>query len=135
MEEQHRHDIAERLRRLRDDSEETNRSVADFVGVGERTVAGWLSPTNPAGISYKNAKKVAELFEADVDWLWRGKAKGDTPDLLGDLSAPVSERLEVLEQNVEKLLGVVETIRAAQVEAELAQDEDPPHQQPRRESG
>lgn len=80
MEEAQRFEIAARLRDLRNESVETNESIADYVGVKERTVAGWLSPTKPQGMTYEHAQKVAALFEVDIDWLWRGRERGETPD-------------------------------------------------------
>lgn len=110
MEKQQGLEIGERIRGLREDSEETNRSIADYVGVGERSVAAWVAGD---GISYKNAKKVAELFDVSIDWLWRGREKGDTPDLMGALSPTVSaeefadlrERLVWMESALQKLLA------------------------------
>lgn len=122
MEEQHKTEIAARLRQLRDDSEETNRSIADYCGVGERTVAGWLSPSHPAGLSYKNAKKVAELFEADVDWIWRGRGKGETPDVMGTLaSEAIAADLNELRDGLADALELLADVAARQVEADASQ--------------
>ena len=118
MEKQQAVEIGERIRGLRSDSEETNRSIADYCGVGERTVAGWVAGD---GISYKNAKKVAELFQIDIDWLWRGREKPEGSPL-DALSAPVSDahfdRLEkavadVLANQI-RILEELEQIRSAQ---------------------
>lgn len=84
MEKQHRLEIGQRIRELRENSAETNRSIAEAVGVGERSVAAWVAG---GGIAYDNAKKVADLFGVDVDYIWRGRSKGATPDLMGDLSS------------------------------------------------
>lgn len=102
MDEQQAIQLGERIRELRTNSEETNGSIADYCNVRERTVAGWIAGE---GISYKNAKRVAELFRVDVDWLWRGR-KGSPFDVL---SPPVSQeqlnrRLGWMESALEALL-------------------------------
>lgn len=73
MEKQQRIEIGERLRALRESSPHTNRSIADEVGVGERAVANWISGST--GMTYKNAAKVARLFDVDVVWLWSGQGE------------------------------------------------------------
>ena len=94
--EQQRLEIGARLRELRDNSPETNRSISDYVGVAERTVAGWAS--GKQGITYDHAQEVAKLFDVDLDWFWRGREKEEKPDLLDSLSqATRSEPAEVLE--------------------------------------
>lgn len=82
-------EIGERIRDLRNASRETgnretNRSIADYCGVSVEAVRNWIAGK---GITYDNATKVAELFQVDRDWLWRGREKGETPDLMGALSA------------------------------------------------
>lgn len=80
MEQQQKIDIAARLRDLRDNSVETNRSIGDHVGVGERSVANWMA--GDTGMKYENAVAVAELFDVSVNWLWAGdeEERGPTPD-------------------------------------------------------
>lgn len=90
MDQQQAVEIGERVRELRENSAETNRSIADYTGVGERSVAAWVAGD---GISYKNAKKVAELFEVDIDWLWRGRERQGTPDLMEALSPGADSKL------------------------------------------
>lgn len=96
MTEQEKIEISERLRELKHNSAETNESIADAVGVKERSVAGWLSPTKPQAISYDNAKKVAALFNVSIDWLWRGKE---------DITVPADfiDRFVALEKEVKQL--------------------------------
>jgi transcriptional regulator with XRE-family HTH domain len=132
MEEQHRHEISQRMRQLRDDSSETNRSIADAVEVGERTVAGWLSPEKPTGISYKNAKKVADLFGVDIDWLWRGAERGPTPDPFApsDL-ARVESKLDAL---IQKVASLDARLRAADT-AQRSAESPPRSQSDQREDG
>ena len=118
MEKQQAVEIGERIRGLRGDSEETNRSIADYCEVGERTVAGWVAGD---GISYKNAKKVAELFQVDIDWLWRGREKpsGSPLDALSEQAS--GARISQLEKavgdvlaNQVQILEQLEQIRSAQ---------------------
>lgn len=91
-EEQIKAEIGERIRELRENSPETNRSIADHVGVGERSVAAWIAG---GGITYAHAKKVAELFGVSVDYIWRGREL-ETPDLLGALNGADESLLETL---------------------------------------
>ncbi len=95
--------IGERIRGLRNASPQTNRSIAEYAGIGERAVAQWM---RGGGISYENAEKVADLFEVEVQWLLSGREAG-----AGD---GVSERLARIE-------GVLEKIRATQVELRSGQ--------------
>jgi isopentenyldiphosphate isomerase len=68
---------ADRIRALKQDRPDlTWRRIADHVGVTERSAADWQVK---GGIDYTNAEKLAELFEVDVDYIWRGPV--DTPDL------------------------------------------------------
>lgn len=69
MEQRQKQEIGERIKELRENSAETNRSIADYCDVGERSVAAWVAGE---GIAYENAQKVAELFKVDVDYIWRG---------------------------------------------------------------
>lgn len=105
MEEQQRLEIGNRIRELRENSTETNRSIAEAVGVGERSVAAWIAG---GGMAYDNAKKVADIFGVDVDYIWRGRATQDTtPDLMGALSpnAEILAAIRELDQKVAKLVA------------------------------
>lgn len=110
MEQKQKAEIGQRIKELRKNSAETNRSIAEFVGVSERTVAGWIAGE---GISYANAEKVAELFGVDVDWIWRGRSKGETPDLMGRLSEAPPDRLEAIEQRLARIELILDAIREA----------------------
>lgn len=116
MEQQQRIEIGRRIRDLREASPQTNESIAEHVGVGVRSVANWVS--GATGITYKNAKAVAALFEVDVRWLWDGVERTSTPDLLGGLSAAEPETLEqkldqILDQQA-ALLADVSLVRSEQ---------------------
>lgn len=101
---------------------------------GERTVAGWVSPTNPAGISYGNAKKVATLFAVDIDWIWRGEAlPGQGSDQLDRIEA----RLEAIEEIVSANAEAVQEFLADRLErlaSDVLEDSDgrelPPSETP-----
>lgn len=112
MEHQQRLEIGNRIRDLRESSPETNRSIADYVGVGERSVANWISGST--GITYKHARKVAELFRIDVRWLWDGEERVPTPDVLGALSpnGEISAALAGLDQKMAKLLAGQSELRS-----------------------
>ena len=112
MDEQQRIEIGARLKDLRANSPHTNRSVGDAVGVTERTVAEWAAGRQ--GMTYDNAKKVAELFDVDLDWLWRGD-KGETPDLMGTLSQNGSAA--DLKADVDRLLSELDAARLEVLEA------------------
>jgi transcriptional regulator with XRE-family HTH domain len=109
-------EIAERLRGLRDNSRETNRTIGDYCGVAERTVAGWASPTNPMGLTYDHAEKVAELFGVDPSWFWRGEKEGKLDgsltgrlDRIEDLQEQALERLDALTASLASISDVPES--------------------------
>lgn len=97
-------EISQRVRGLKEASRETNRSIGDYCGVTERTVAGWLSPREPKPMTWEHAEKVSELFQVDVDWLWRGREKGPTPDMLAALNGSSQEQLDRIESKVDQIL-------------------------------
>jgi hypothetical protein len=75
---------AERIRQLKTAHPELTWSyIADQIGVRERSAIAWQKT---GGISAKNAEKLAELFGVSYDFLWFGKEKGPTPDLLAGVS-------------------------------------------------
>lgn len=133
MEKQQRIEIGERLRALREASPHTNRSIADEVGVGERAVANWISGNT--GMTYKNAAKVAKLFDVDVVWLWSGQGEQipgtEEPTSQVDAVAAAVERIEdrlrKLEANQKSLL--------AEVRKSQRQSSPQPSSQPRSRRG
>lgn len=112
MEVTQRIEIGERIRQLRNASPYTNRSIADYVGVGERAVAAWAG--GETGMTWENAKKLAELFEVDVHWLWSGRAKPDAPDLVAQLNGSSADRLARMEQTLEELVAEVRRLAGDQ---------------------
>lgn len=122
-------EISARARSLKDASRETNRSIADYCGVTERSVAGWLSPSGPKPMTYDNAAKYAELFNVDVDWLWRGREKGPAPDVLAALSGE-TDRLARIEEALERMEA--RQVEALAIVAEIRQNQSAPpsHRRP-----
>lgn len=102
MDAQQRIEIGNRIRDLRNASPQTNRSIADYVGVKERAVANWIGGST--GITYEHCKTVAQLFNVDHNWLWSGEERGQAPDLMAGLSADDSERLKRVERKLDELL-------------------------------
>lgn len=111
MEQQQRMEIGQRIRGLREASPQTNSSIADYVGVGERSVANWISGST--GITYKHAKKVAELFDVDVRWLWDGKERSEP-----DASTPPNDLLDALGDaaTAKRIESALEDLAAGQAE-------------------
>lgn len=101
MDEQQKAEIGSRLRDLRDNSPETNRSIADYTDVSERTVAAWAGAEQ--GMTYDHAQKVAKLFGVDIDWLWRGREPGPAPDPFATESASGSD-LARIEKKLDQVL-------------------------------
>ncbi len=117
MDAQHKVEIGLRIKELRDNSPETNRSIADYVGVGERSVAHWMAG---GGITYENAEKVAELFNVTISYIWRGWEQPETPDLMGVLSEAPSTEALIAEIRENRALGVELLAEMAQLRSELA---------------
>jgi isopentenyldiphosphate isomerase len=113
---------ADRIRALKQDRPDlTWRRIADHVGVTERSAADWQVK---GGIDYTNAEKLAELFEVDVDYIWRGPV--DTPDLSRpDQQAEWMTRMEALIDRQNDLLErqslILERIEA-RLEATVEQE-------------
>lgn len=85
---------ADRIRALKQGRPDlTWRRIAEHVGVTERSATDWQTK---GGISYENAKRLAALFEVDVDYVWRG-TETDTPDPFADADGTVEDRLARLE--------------------------------------
>lgn len=73
LDKQQKIEIGQRIKWLRDNSAETSRTIAGHCDVSVEAVRNWLAGK---GIAYDNAVKVADLFEIDVDWIWRGRGRG-----------------------------------------------------------
>jgi uncharacterized protein YerC len=82
----------------------TWRRIADHVGVSERAASDWQKK---GGIEYANAKKLAALFEVDVDYVWRGTETSElapTPFAGPDATADQLDRIEERLQRIELML-------------------------------
>jgi hypothetical protein len=62
--------------RKEEDPRFTWRAVAEYVGVSERAAHAWGTT---GGINPEHLPKIAEVFKADPDWIWRGP-RDETPD-------------------------------------------------------
>lgn len=92
---------ADRIRALKADRPDLKwQYIADRVGVTMRAAQSWQEKGE---ISYANAKRLAELFEIDVDYIWRGEPA--TPDLFG--SDSIEARLDRIEIAVTQLADAV----------------------------
>lgn len=118
---------ADRIRALKHGRPDlTWRRIADYVGVTERSATDWQSK---GGISYENAKKLASLFEVDVDYIWRGTETG-TPDPFAAAEQPVDTQLaeirELLAKASTERAGLDDAIRqqalALQAQAEVLRE-------------
>ena len=121
MDQQQKIEVGKRIWELRENSAETNGSIAAHCGVNERTVAGWVAGN---GLRYENAEKVAELFGVDVDSIWRGP-KPETPDLMGVLSSPEG-KLDLILQNQGSILHALMELSAAVAEIQAPAPIDQP---------
>jgi hypothetical protein len=113
---------AERIRALKQARPDlTWRRIADHVGVTERSATDWQKK---GGIEFENAKKLAALFEVDVDYIWRGVESGTPSPFAGqddvhDRLASIDARLERIEallsgQAAALLPGVRELLEEAE---------------------
>lgn len=87
---------ADRIRALKKGRPDlTWRRIADYVGVTERSATDWQTK---GGMEYANAEKLAELFEVDVDYIWRGPSESErAPSPFAGQDA-IADRLDAIEQ-------------------------------------
>lgn len=113
---------AERIRTLKQEHpEHTWQAIADYVGVSLRAAQAWQEA---GGISYPNAKKLAQLWQEDVLYIMQGER--GTPDLsliqgaddgakldriLAELQGLREERLSLRAQ-IEEQNGLLSDLRA-----------------------
>lgn len=92
---------AERIRDLKANRPDlTWGRIADAVGVRERSALLWQQT---GGIGYETAKKLADVFEVDADWLWSGR-DGESPDLMAAIgNADGESQLDRIERRLEAL--------------------------------
>jgi hypothetical protein len=129
---------ADRIRALKQERPDlTWRRIADHVGVTERSATDWQ---RKGGIDFENAKKLAEIFEVDVDYIWRGTDTGTPSPFAGqdnitglmdlirqDMAqreqqrAEIIRRLDQLEQTVSELISEHVGDAAERLEASVAE--------------
>jgi transcriptional regulator with XRE-family HTH domain len=94
---------ADRIRALKQERPDlTWRRIADHVGVTERAAADWQ---RKGGIEYDNAKKLAQLFEVDVDYVWRGTPEEERAPSPFDGQDALADRLDAIEHRVTQQLA------------------------------
>lgn len=122
---------AERIRALYEERKEENprftwRAIAEHVGVSERAAHAW---GKTGGINPEHVPKLAEILQADRDYIWRGPRPEETPDLmditaraeqLDDVDAKFSARVD----DVEAQLKHIEDTILQQLEAQTRLLED-----------
>src|SRR3954467_1281074 len=75
---------AERIRQLKTAHPElTWSSIGDQIGGREGSAIAWQQT---GGLNPKNAEKLADIFGVSYDFLWFGKEKGPTPDVLAGVA-------------------------------------------------
>lgn len=109
---------AERIRQLKADHPEmTWGYIADRVGVKERSAVEWQ---RSGGLNSENAAKLADVFGVSFDYLWFGKEKTPTPDIL----AGVSDREQVEDVRTEfqgYVREIIDKLDTGQVERDRMQ--------------
>lgn len=107
---------AERIRALKQQRPDlTWRRIADHVGVTERSATDWQ---RKGGIEYDNAKRLAELFEVDIDYLWRGAPEAppagrDDPGILQRVEHLLQEQNNLLARHIMLLERIESATRRA----------------------
>jgi hypothetical protein len=94
---------ADRIRALKKEHPETTwDAIGDYVGVSTRAAQAWQET---GGITYENAKKLAELWDEDLGYIMRG-VRADTPDLIGSLNGD-RPQLDRIEAKLDELLSLL----------------------------
>lgn len=104
MELRHREEVRDRIRQLMQERGVNAEMISDAIGIKERSVRYWISPSKPGGIEYKNVKKLAEFFDVEPSWIWSGREKGATPDVLEALNGAGHAQLDRIEKKLDALL-------------------------------
>lgn len=95
---------ADRIRALKKEHlEYTWQAIADHVGVSLRAAQAWQEK---GGIDYEHARRLAELWVEDLDYIMRGP-RDETPDLSNRELAG----LQHLEGRVERVEDTLEDVR------------------------
>lgn len=100
---------ADRIRALKQERPDlTWRRIADHVGVSERAATDWQKK---GGIEYSNAEKLAQLFEVDVDYIWRGTNNGTPSPFAGQ--DDIADRLDSIDQRLARIEALLKTRKDA----------------------
>jgi transcriptional regulator with XRE-family HTH domain len=96
---------AERIRALKEQHPETTwEEIAGFVGVTPRAAQAWAEDGQ---IRARNAKRLAELFDADYDWIYWGR--GQDSHVSTELDA---KQLDRIEQKLDSIVSALASIRS-----------------------
>ena len=96
---------AERIRALKEERPETTwEEIGDFVGVTSRAAQAWAEDGQ---IRASNAKRLAELFEADYDWLYWGRGQHSAVS-----TEPDRKQLDRIEQKLDSIVSALASIRS-----------------------
>lgn len=127
MEETQRLEIAARITELRERGPFNQPTIADRLGI---TLRAYQKVEAKGTTSFDRCEELAEIHRewtgrsrdyahVDATWIWDGRRKGDTPDLMAELnggSADLAELrelvLETLQANTEQLSQLLSTVAA-----------------------
>lgn len=82
MDEQTRLEIAARIKDLRERSRYTQPELADKLGL---TLRGYQKLEQRGTTKYERVEEIAKIHDEDPDWIWDGRRRGVTPDVLAAL--------------------------------------------------
>lgn len=99
---------AARIKELKEGEPDlTWKAIADHVGVEERAAKAWAAT---GGISYINAKRLAELFAGvDADFIMRGPPAPDAPMTQLDRIEEHLKKLDTLDDKIDRLVDWTES--------------------------
>lgn len=119
-------DRADRIRALKKEHPETKwQAIADHIGVTQRAAQSWQET---GAIAYDNAKKLAELWGEELDYIMRGVRRGEV-DLMGSLdgdgaSDPLAEQLTSLETKLDEALSLLRALAADRQLADVDENDE-----------
>lgn len=115
MEETQRLEIAERIRQLRERSPFTQPEVAEKLEIGLRA---YQKLEERGTTKWERCEELARIYEVDPGWIWDGREKGPTPDVIGTLNGSDAKGLRAVSEAVQELRSEVRATRT-EVLAEL----------------
>ena len=123
-------ELAARMRSLWEDSGVTQEHIADYIGLKHRS---YQKALQTGGISYEKLRKLAEFHDVDFDWLVKGEAKRETPDLMSNGNGEPSQ-LDRIEDMLERITQALELDKAS-AGARRPLADPPPLPRPKKQSG